>query len=151
METLNADFSRKDRGILNTAIRMLRATLAVDRATVAQIRRAVKILDRIEITTAQFASAVRTLLNIPKNRLAKKGTDEKAIKLADTMVRSAAKEMKIATEWYDPSMYAMSLGDAADYLEIACLLYEGKVSQAEAKGHDLDTESRDDIPVTVGE
>jgi hypothetical protein len=135
---------------LNRAILTLRPRLALDRSVVKQLRDAVKILNGKRITVDGLAE-VRTLLtNDVRNSPVQKGDNKRAATLANTMVRVAKQEVKCATTWDgEATMFAMSLGDAADHLEIACLLYEGKVKEAGMMANDLDTGSRDEIPDTV--
>ena len=74
-------------------------------------------------------------------------------RVADQLERTAKKELgRMIKDWMkdgDDEMVEMTKNDLKDHLDIVKLIRAGKLEQAADKASDLDTSSRDTIPVPV--
>jgi hypothetical protein len=152
LHDVRAELLKKD--IVNYMTR-LRPTL--DRNLVDHLRALQKAVDRIKyakkLTQRQVDKIYKILEKKPRKKLAKTipalRKDAKPA-LAKRMIRSTVRNLRFVTKCPDElDMMQMFLMDAADHLDIGCLLKEGQFDKAGRLAGDLDTASREEIPATV--
>lgn len=126
----------------------------LDQTHVNELRDIARILKKLEKKT-KYTKASAVMIDTITRKFTKlskhtvKKTLINASPLAKAMKRPANREVKESFSWEKPEMTGMLLDDAADHLQIGIYIKNKKTGLAQNLAADLDTASRDEIPLKV--